>query len=42
MSGGIPWPVLTTASWSRELGYDDDCDEALRAAVVAATGSELR
>ena len=25
----------------QEIGYDDDCDEELRAAVVATTGSEL-
>lgn len=25
----------------QEIGYDDDCDEGLRAAIVEATGSEL-
>jgi hypothetical protein len=25
----------------QELGYDDDCDEALRSAITAVTGAEL-
>lgn len=32
---------LVAGAVVQELGYDHDCDEELRAAVVAATGSDL-
>ena len=32
---------ITNGQMVQELGYDDDCDEALRAAVVAASGAAL-
>jgi hypothetical protein len=32
---------ITSGQVVQELGYDEDCDEELRAAVVALSGSEL-
>ena len=38
---GNPLAGIENGQLVQELGYDDDCDEALRAAIVAATGAEL-
>ncbi|HAM22081.1 MAG TPA: DUF3052 domain-containing protein [Actinobacteria bacterium] len=41
MVSGNPLAGIENGQLVQELGYDDDCDEALRAAIVAATGAEL-
>ena len=38
---GNPLAGIENGQLVQELGYDDDCDEALRAGIVAATGAEL-
>jgi hypothetical protein len=38
---GIALAGITNGQLVQELGYDDDCDEQLRASIVAASGAEL-